>query len=203
VERGQPAVQLHEPSAAGGGRTVFQMDQVEILRSQKIGYHVVEKEQLMVKWAIRGPDAAATEQAFQIFRSRLKVQPVPNSGIIEVGCYSLDPVEAADLANSTILVYRDYVTGKLKNWFNDETNSNRDTTISESLNYRVAIVDQAHSPTAPVKPNPLRDILICLGIATPFALGGIYVIVWAQRQQRPTQPPPRSTNWPAADENPY
>ncbi|MBM3887721.1 MAG: polysaccharide biosynthesis tyrosine autokinase [Verrucomicrobia bacterium] len=107
VERERPTVAIFEANAAAGFDPIFQMDQVEILQSQKIGYRVVDKEQLVAKWAISGPESAAKEQAFQILRGRLKVMPVRNSSLIEVGFFSTDPVEAADLANAMGIIYRD------------------------------------------------------------------------------------------------
>jgi len=171
AERGQPVMQAREASVDGGAHTIFQMDQVEFLRSQKIGYEVVDKEQLVAKWAISGPEAAAKEQAFQILRGRLNVQPLRNSSIIEVGFYSTDPVEAADLANATTAVYRESITG-------------------EPHRYRVTIIDQARPPTAPCKPNVLLYLGIASVVAVTLALGGIVLIVLGRSSQKTSKPPP-------------
>ena len=107
IEREKMTVAIFEASAAGGYDPVFQMDQVEIMRSQKIGYRVVDKENLVAKWAIGGPESMAKEQAYQNLRSRLKVMPVRGSSLVELGFYSTDPVEAADLANAMAVLYRE------------------------------------------------------------------------------------------------
>lgn len=107
IEREKVTVQIFDAQAGGGYDPIFQMDQVEIMRSQKIGYRVVDKEQLVAKWQIGGPETMAKEQAFQILRGRLNVMPVRNSSLVELGFYSTDPVEAADLSNSMALIYRD------------------------------------------------------------------------------------------------
>ncbi len=107
IEREKMTVAIFEPAGGGGFDPVFQMDQVEIIRSQKIGYRVVDKEQLVAKWAIGGPESMAKEQAYQNLRRGLKVDVVRGTSLISLGFYSTDPVEAADLANSAAVIYRD------------------------------------------------------------------------------------------------
>lgn len=179
AERSEAASQATGTPARDEARAFFLQDQVEILRSQKIGYPLVEKEQLVAKWQIGGPENMAREQAFQIMRSRLNVQPVRGSNVIEAGFYSTDPVEAADLANAIVEVYRD-IMGR------------------EPHNYRVTIIDQARPPTAPAKPNVPLYLLVSLGLAAPFALGGVFLIVLGQKNQRTTQPPTLRRDTPSA-----
>jgi capsular exopolysaccharide synthesis family protein len=107
IEREKVTVQIFDATSQGGYDPIFQMDQVEIMRSQKIGYRLVDKEQLVARWGIGGPEPNAKEQAFQVLRGRLNVLPVRNSSLVELGFYSTDPVEAADLSNSMALIYRD------------------------------------------------------------------------------------------------
>jgi polysaccharide biosynthesis transport protein len=107
IEREKMTVQIFDSAGGGGFDPIFQADQMEIIRSQKIGYRVVDKEQLVAKWAIGGPESMAKEQAYQSLRRGLKVDPVRGSSLITVGFYSTDPVEAADLSNSTAVIYRD------------------------------------------------------------------------------------------------
>jgi len=170
VERGQSEAQPRgvRPDIP---HPIFQMDQVEILGSRKIGYRVLEKEQLVTKWAISGPESAAKEQAFQVFRGRLNVQPARNSRIIEVGFYSTDPVESADLANATVAVYRDYVAG-------------------EPRDYRVTILDQARRPTAPCKPNVPVYLGTGLGAAVVLALAGVPLVLLGRGKLGTARPPP-------------
>jgi len=170
VERGQSEAQPRgvRPDIP---HPIFQMDQVEILGSRKIGYRVLEKEQLVTKWAISGPESAAKEQAFQVFRGRLNVQPARNSRIIEVGFYSTDPVESADLANATTALYRETVTG-------------------EPHRYRVSIIDLARPRTAPCKPNVPVYLGFALVVAVTLALGGIVLIVLGRSSQKTSKPPP-------------
>ena len=170
VERGEAARQTTETSTHGDSQSFFRMDQVEILRSQKIGYPLVEKEQLVAKWQIGGPVPMAKEQAFQIMRGRLNVQPVRGSNVIEAGFYSTDPVEAADLANAIAVVFHDIMT-------------------REPHNYRVMIIDQARPPTAPAKPNVPLYLLGLFGFAIPFALGGAFLMVWGRKHRSAAQPP--------------
>lgn len=107
VEREKVTVEIFEARAGGGFDPIFQMDQVEIIRSQKIGYRLVDKEDLIRKWQVSGADAMAREQAFQILRSRLNVMPLRNSSLLEVGFYSTNPEECADMANAIGTIYRD------------------------------------------------------------------------------------------------
>ena len=107
VEREKMTVQIFEPAGGGGYDPIFHQDQVEIIQSQKIGYRVVDKEQLVAKWAIGGPESMAKEQAYQNLRRGLKVDVKRGTSLITLGFYSTDPVEAADLSNSTAVIYRD------------------------------------------------------------------------------------------------
>ncbi|MBI5395346.1 MAG: polysaccharide biosynthesis tyrosine autokinase [Verrucomicrobia bacterium] len=107
VDREKPTVEIFDARGSGGFDPIFQMDQVEIMRSQKIGYRLVDKEDLIRKWQISGADAMAREQAFQILRSRLNVVPLRNCSLLEVGFYSTNPEESADLANAIATIYRD------------------------------------------------------------------------------------------------
>ncbi len=169
AERGEAAKTTAGTPPRDDSRSLFRMDQVEILRSQMIGYRVVEKEQLIAKWAIGGPESMAKEFAFQNLHRRLKVLPVRGSNVIEVGFYSTDPVEAADLANAITEAYRDLMT-------------------HEPHNYRVMIIEQARPPTAPAQPNVPLYLLSSFGVAGLFVLGGGSLIVWGQKQKK-TQPP--------------
>ncbi|MFZ2640151.1 MAG: hypothetical protein WA117_04110, partial [Verrucomicrobiia bacterium] len=71
----------------------------EMLRSEPVLRGVVKEEQLVARWAIAGPEEMATRQCVEILKSRVATQPVPGTSLIDVVVFSIDPNEAAQIAN--------------------------------------------------------------------------------------------------------
>ena len=94
---GDPNMPIHDPTLAP---TVFQ-----VIQRTGILYPVIEDLKLQDKWAKNG-SRPSKEQAYQRLRSRLDVEEVRNTDLLQISVFSPDPQEAADIANKIVAVYQ-------------------------------------------------------------------------------------------------
>lgn len=91
-----------------GSDPTFVPTQFQILQKTEILYPVIENLDLINKWSGEG---AARKLPLQTVYLRLirmmELREVRNTGLIEVGVYSTDPQEAANVANTIAVVYKD------------------------------------------------------------------------------------------------
>jgi len=80
--------------------------QLKILTETSILYPVINQLNLTTKWANGGPPLQL-KQAFGILSGMLVLNPIRQTDLIEVGVWSKDPQEAADIANCIAVVYQD------------------------------------------------------------------------------------------------
>ncbi|CAA9233002.1 MAG: hypothetical protein AVDCRST_MAG42-1234 [uncultured Chthoniobacterales bacterium] len=95
---GDPNAPVHDPQLAP---TVYQ-----IIQRTGILYPVIEDLKLQDKWAKDG-HRPSREQAYNRLRSKLDVDEVRNTDLLQISMYSTDPQEAADIANKIVAVYQD------------------------------------------------------------------------------------------------
>jgi len=88
----------HDPQLAP---TVYQ-----VIQRTGILYPVIDELHLQDKWA-RGGSRPTREQAYQILRSKLDLDEVRNTDLLQISVFDTDPQEAADIANKIVAVYQD------------------------------------------------------------------------------------------------
>jgi capsular exopolysaccharide synthesis family protein len=95
---GDPNMPVHDPQLAP---TVFQ-----IIQRTGVLYPVIEDLQLQEKWA-KGGNTPSKEQAYFRLRSKLDVDEVRNTDLLQISVLDQDPQRAADIANKIVAVYQD------------------------------------------------------------------------------------------------
>ena len=98
------AIMIFEGSSQERGRG-FIAAQLSILRSREILDQVIKNLALDAAWAKDG-QTLSMEQAFARLLSSLELRDVDGKGMIEIGAYGSDPQEAANIANTVAVVYR-------------------------------------------------------------------------------------------------
>ncbi|MDQ6860746.1 MAG: polysaccharide biosynthesis tyrosine autokinase [Verrucomicrobiota bacterium] len=93
-----PNMPIHDPQLAP---TVFQ-----VIQRTGILYPVIDDLKLQDKWA-KGGVRPTREQAYGRLRSKLDVDEVRNTDLLQISVLSTDPQEAADIANKIVAVYQD------------------------------------------------------------------------------------------------
>jgi polysaccharide biosynthesis transport protein len=95
---GDPNMPIHDPQLAP---TVFQ-----VIQRTGILYPVIEQLKLQERWGKEGV-RPSREQAYAILRSKLDVDEVRNTDLLQISVFDTDPQEAADIANKIVAVYQD------------------------------------------------------------------------------------------------
>ncbi len=95
---GDPNIPIHDPQLAP---TVYQ-----VIQRTGILYPVIEDLKLQDKWT-RGGVRPTREQAYQMLKSRLDVEEVRNTDLLQISVLDSDPQQAADIANKIVSVYQD------------------------------------------------------------------------------------------------
>jgi len=80
--------------------------QFKILQEKGILYPVIDRLDLATKWANGGPPIAK-EQAYNRLLGMMDMKEVRLTDLIDIGIWSTDPKEAADIANSIAIAYSD------------------------------------------------------------------------------------------------
>lgn len=89
----------HEPT--------FIPTQFQILRKTEILYPVIDQLKLIDTWSTTGGKKLPRETVFLRLLGMLDPREVRNTGLIEIGVYSTDNQEAANIANTIAVVYKD------------------------------------------------------------------------------------------------
>ncbi len=92
-----PNMPIHDPQLAP---TVFQ-----VIQRTGILYPVIDDLKLQDVWTVKGT-RPSREQAYQRLRSKLKVDEVRNTDLLQISVFSTNPQEAADIANKIVSVYQ-------------------------------------------------------------------------------------------------
>ncbi len=150
----------------GGGRgsldPMFVPTQFQILQKKEILYPVIETLKLIDTWSPSG-QKMTQEAAFMKLVRMMDLKEIRNTGLIELGIYSTDAQEAANIANTLAVVYREKRLADLQEGIDralaqlkDELEKQRkvvDETAIEMAKIRVRdnIVDaDTENPSAPV-----------------------------------------------------
>src|SRR5437660_1289831 len=95
---GDPNQTIHDPQLAP---TVYQ-----VIQRTGILYPVIEQLTLQDKWA-RDGRRPSRENAYQMLRSKLDVDEVRNTDLLQISVFDSNPQLAADIANKIVTVYQD------------------------------------------------------------------------------------------------
>ncbi|MEQ1860803.1 MAG: polysaccharide biosynthesis tyrosine autokinase [Chthoniobacteraceae bacterium] len=94
----------------GGGRggmdPMFVPTQFQILQKKEILYPVIDSLKLVETWSSEGRKMTA-ENAYMKLVRMMELREVRNTGLIEIGIYSTDAQEAANIANTVAVIYRE------------------------------------------------------------------------------------------------
>jgi capsular exopolysaccharide synthesis family protein len=80
--------------------------QLKIIQEKGILYPVLEELGLCAKWA-NGGAPLSQEQAYGKLQHMLELNPVRSTDLIEIGVWSTEPKEAAEIANTIARIYQD------------------------------------------------------------------------------------------------
>ena len=94
---GDPNLPIHDPTLAP---TVYQ-----VIQRTGILYPVIDDLKLQDKWTKNGV-RPTREQAYQRLRSKLDVDEVRNTDLLQINVLSPNPQESADIANKIVAVYQ-------------------------------------------------------------------------------------------------
>ena len=111
VERDQTDItSLTTPYAgAGGYDPYFIQTEFEVIQSQLILGKVIDQLDLRNRWAKKfGVPELKQDEAMAILRSSMSLRPVRNTELIEITIVREDNKEAAELAETIAVAYRDY-----------------------------------------------------------------------------------------------
>ncbi len=84
----------------------FAPTQFQIIQQKEILYPVIDDLKLIPKWSATSGRGLTKEEAYFKLRQALDVREVRNTDLLEIGVYSTDNREAADIANSIAVVYQ-------------------------------------------------------------------------------------------------
>jgi capsular exopolysaccharide synthesis family protein len=126
-----PNMPIHDPQLAP---TVFQ-----VIQRTGIHYPVIEQLKLQQKWAMGGR-TLTREQAYAKLRSKLQVDEVRNTDLLQISVFDINAQEAADIANKIVDVYQDTRVDEEKEIMNRAV-----TTMNEQVTKQQKLVDDARS----------------------------------------------------------
>ena len=98
------SAKLYGANAQRGLDPMFVPMQISILRSRGILNHVIQNLALEAAWS-KDAQPLSMEQAFARLVNGLEFRNLGGEGMIEIGAYSGDPQEAANIANTIAVVY--------------------------------------------------------------------------------------------------
>ncbi len=127
---------IHDPQLAP---TVFQ-----VIQRTGVLYPVIEQLKLREKWG--GGRAISLEQAYQKLRSKLEVDEVRNTDLLQISVFDVNSQEAADIANKIVDVYQDTRVEEEK-----EIMSRAVKTMDEQVTKQRARVDEARAEMARIR----------------------------------------------------
>ena len=85
----------------------LQPTQFNIIQQTEILYPVIDNLGLLQKWGAKDGQPLPKEAAYWKLRKMLDMREVRNTDLIDIGVYSTDKDEAAQIANSIAVVYQD------------------------------------------------------------------------------------------------
>src|SRR3954452_19626724 len=128
---------IHDPQLAP---TVFQ-----VIQRTGILYPVIEQLKLQDKWARDGV-RPTKEQAYAMLRSKLDVDEVRNTDLLQISVFNTNPQEAADIANKIVAVYQDKRVEEEKEILNRAV-----TTMNDEVSKQQKRVDDAANEMSKIR----------------------------------------------------
>lgn len=115
---------------------------------------------MIAKWAIAGPEEMATQQCVELLKKRVATEPVPGTSLIEVVAFSIDPNEAAEIANRL-------------------ANSYCVSSLAKNGGGTVEMAAKATPPTTHSKPNvPLYlGVALLVGVIVGGSISGLILFL--------------------------
>ena len=92
----------------------FVPTQFQIITRKGVLYPVIDQLDLQKKWGTNG-QALPKEIAYSILQGKLSLQEIRNTNLIQITVFSVDPAEAALLANTIAQVYMNQRIAELQN----------------------------------------------------------------------------------------
>ncbi len=130
---GDANIPIHDPQLAP---TVFQ-----VIQRTGVLYPVVEDLKLQEKWSRGGP--LTREQAYNILRTKLQVDEIRNTDLLQISVFDTNAQEAADIANKIVSVYQDKRVEEEKDILNRAV-----STMNEEVTKQQKKVDDAANDVA-------------------------------------------------------
>ena len=152
-------LRIYEGSSAAGADPRLAPTQFKIIQEKEILYPVIDQLGLCTRWA-GGGAPIQREQAYGKLLGMLDMKEVRQTDLIEIGIWSVDKEEAAEIANMIASVYQDrrkndqmsvVNTGlaALKDEVNDETKTVADLgAAAAKIRTAMGIVDDLESPSS-------------------------------------------------------
>src|SRR5438132_2450695 len=134
---GDPNLPIHDPQLAP---TVFQ-----VIQRTGILYPVIDELKLLDKWTRDGM-RPTREQAYGMLRSKLDVDEVRNTDLLQISVFNTNPQEAADIANKIVAVYQDKRVEEEKEIMNRAV-----STMNEEVSKQQKRVDEAATEMARIR----------------------------------------------------
>jgi len=134
---GDPNLPIHDPQLAP---TVFQ-----VIQRTGILYPVIDELKLQDKWTRDGA-RPTREQAYGMLRSKLDVDEVRNTDLLQISVFNTNPQEAADIANKIVAVYQDKRVEEEKEIMNRAV-----STMNEEVSKQQKRVDEAATEMARIR----------------------------------------------------
>jgi polysaccharide biosynthesis transport protein len=134
---GDPNMPIHDPQLAP---TVFQ-----VIQRTGVLYPVIDELKLQDKWAREGA-RPSREAAYARLRSKLDVDEVRNTDLLQISVFDTNPQEAADIANKIVSVYQDKRVEEEKEVLNRAV-----STMNEEVAKQQKRVDQAAAEVSHIR----------------------------------------------------
>jgi capsular exopolysaccharide synthesis family protein len=158
------SINVFNDSGRGYMDPMFVPTQFQVLRKKEILYPVIESLKLEETWSQReGGRKIGREMAYIRLLKMLDLREVRNTGLIDIGVFSIDAQEAANIANTLAVVYRDHRLTYLKQnidrglaQLRDEVERQRK--LVEDASVEVARIRERDNIIDPDPENPLAVI---------------------------------------------
>lgn len=150
-----PMSNIFGGGASRGLDPQFVSTQFNILQKTEILYQVIENLDLVKAWSIDGR-GMAIQNVYGKLLGMLSLKEVRNTGLIEVGVYSIDAQEAANIANTIAVVYQQKRLSDLQKNIDKGLEQLRDEVEKQRKRADEAAVDMAkiRERDGIIDPNP-------------------------------------------------
>jgi capsular polysaccharide biosynthesis protein len=163
---------------------VLAKTEAEVINSELIMKKVIDELNLNVTWGEKyfNHKTLTTLETLALLKHRIDIHPIPDTTLIQVRVFDEKPEDAAEVANTIVNVYANYVA----------TNANEP---------QVQIIDSAYPNDLPVRPNTTLDIFLgaVAGIFFGSVAGAGFALVLFLKNRnlsKASAPDPPQTNAP-------